>query len=442
MEEIICDPFFRGREDNPNGRFGKGKSMKVITIGGENLSSENTYLHRDLLCCAEVRGTSDNWFYIIPPEVLGKVRKWINEIKPHFPTLDMKIIRMKSDITDVVSYAIPHRINVFETDHKVSNEPISINIKMNSSHYGDRRCEIRQLRDMVSSFLDYCVENNLEISGKGMSTTIRKFIEENLVSIKEELNSVRAPSVILYKEEGSKYYMNSYAYSIMDTEDLTPDKLQGYLETVIRLNTEEYIPYVKERIDSKVGKYIFILRVLYSKRRFTIERYIAHILIRAAFSKELHPFIDQYYLIKSRLPEVYFWNLIFITQFGFDINPYYWLTGTRTFKFTTKEKFEEAMKGHGGNSSNYFFDSLFKNKMLVSLENNLSETYKRGDFKSFYKSMIKTVHVKPTEDFRLKSSSFKISDRYEVLLFDSDYYCVYNDEYNIKKCKKHNFIEV
>jgi hypothetical protein len=441
MDEVICDRFYSRNGPAPLGRFSSGCKMKLVSTYNDKLSPERKYAHRQLLCCAEVRDTRDNWFYIIPPKILSRLRKWVDELRPNFPTLKMSIIKVKSNNVDAVSYSVSTIPMFTEVSPSNTGDFISIDIGMYPPYYGDQRCKIRSLKDTIERFLSYCVENGLRIYNNNTGNIVEKFLGEHFNSVRIELSGKVRPCQILYTTTGN-YYSTAYANTVIDMADLTVDKLQNYLENVIKVNKVEFNNYIKEKAESKVGKHIYLLRVLYSKRRYDVERYLAHILIRAAFAEELHPFIDQYYLIKSKLPDVYFWNLIFLTQFGFDINPYYWLTSTRVFKFTTEEEFEKIAVGFQGTSASRFFDTNFVHRIIKKTEGSLSEIYRKGEFVNIYESMSGSTKVKPTDDFRSKSSTFMISDSYEVLLFDNSHYWVYNDEYNIKKCKKCNFVVV
>lgn len=176
----------------------------------------------------------------------------------------------------------------------------------------------------------------------------------------------------------------------------------------------------------------------YSKKSYPVEAYLAHHLIRACLSDETIPYIKQYFLIKKSTPDLYFWNRIFLCQFGFNMYYYFWLTDRRFFNLTTKEEFEKKARDYSYTSSFDFFE-YFRGDFPIAFRKKMSELYLKGQFDLIISNLKLSKYVTPTDAFKKKSKNFLYSVKYKVGFEDEENYYITGDNYLQRKYPKTNF---
>ena len=439
MDDIICDKFDYNRGSRSEGRFLKGVEMHVLLLNYIKFHPDKPYISRKITCCQDVKDTMHNWAYVIPDRYHEDVSTWIKELIPIFPTLGIEIIEV--DRHDLLELIVEIADTSFDFHEKESTTPVTVRIKIGEQslgHYGYTNSnnleygDICNLRQLVIRFLLHCAKSKVSLS----KNTIHKLAKEFLSGDNNSREYIKK-EVSLYVP-GSGAYVLTGEYLIDDINNLDMMIFLGYLKKVYGNNIQNCSSVVRS-LKRNNGK-MSLLKVLYTKSRYKVEKYLAHILIRAAFSDETLPFIKQYYTIKESMPGLYFWNIIFLTQFGFDMNYYWWLTEQRIFKFTTEEEFAECARDYGGTSSQMFFSNYFvRGKYPRSHLLKLKTFYEKKDFKTVLDSLSNSLVVTPTDKFREKNKNFIISDTYDVALYNDKYYYVLADDYRIKKCSKSNF---
>lgn len=176
----------------------------------------------------------------------------------------------------------------------------------------------------------------------------------------------------------------------------------------------------------------------YSQKSYPVEAYLAHHLIRACLADKFIPYIKQYFLIKEYTPDLYFWNRIFLCQFGFNIYYYFWLTDRRFFNLTNKEEFEKQARSYPYTSSYDFFE-YFRADYPLSFRNNIAKLYLNGQFDMIISNLKSSKYVTPTDAFKKKSKNFLYSSKYKVNFEDEETYSVIGDNYLHRKYLKTNF---
>jgi len=437
MDDIICDKFDYNRGSRSEGRFLKGVEMHILLFDHVKFHPGKPYILRKITCCQEVKDTRSNWLYVIPDRYHEDVSTWIKELIPIFPTLGIEIIEVdRCEIPDLLDGGIDTTF-----DNNIEGSRITVRLKVGEQSQGHysytnnrnfEHMDFYDLRQLMLGFLTYCARSKVSLS----KNTIHKLTKEFLSGDNNSRNFIRG-NISTYIPSSGPYSLVG-EYMIDDIDNLDMIVFLSYLKKMCGNNIDKCISIVKSFKRNK-GK-ISLLKVLYTKSRYKVEKYLAHILIRAAFSDETLPFIKQYYTIKESMPELYFWNIIFLTQFGFDMNYYWWLTEQRIFKFTTEEEFAECASQYSGTSSQMFFSNYFvRGKYPRSHLLKLKTFYEKKDFKTVLDSLSNSLVVTPTDKFREKNKNFIISDTYDVALYNDKYYYVLADDYRIKKCSKSNF---
>lgn len=202
------------------------------------------------------------------------------------------------------------------------------------------------------------------------------------------------------------------------------------------------VPYDRVRDNPYIfkGNSMEVIQARYSKKSYIVEAYLAHHLIRACFHKESIVFVKQYFEIKKVVPDLYFWNIIFLCQLGLNMYYYFWLTNKRVFHMITKEEFEKRTKQCFSNSSKEFleyFSGEFPSEETLLL---IRQLYLERRFDIIVKNLGTTRYVVPKKYARSrKNSLLRFFDTYKVLFEDEMHYYITADDYYIKKYKKTNF---
>jgi hypothetical protein len=203
-----------------------------------------------------------------------------------------------------------------------------------------------------------------------------------------------------------------------------------------KLNT--YIDNISKNPLKPKVELIQLVQALYSEKSYDVEAYLAHHLIRAGIVKDFVPFVKQYFLIKEAVPDLYFWNIIFLTQFGFKFYYYYWLTNSRQFKLITPEIFEAACQNFEDHSSLKFlqqFEATYSN----GTKNRIINLYKGGKFEEIITLLSCSMIVQLKPEKKERFINLRLSDTYSVITLEGDYYNIVGDDYKLRRYKISNF---
>ena len=183
-----------------------------------------------------------------------------------------------------------------------------------------------------------------------------------------------------------------------------------------------------------------IISTRYSQKSYPVEAYLAHHLIRACFDSQSIIFVKQYFEIKKVVPDMYFWNIIFLCQFGLNMYYYFWLTNERIFHMTTEEEFNKFTKKNMDTSSKSFFDYFAGVILNPDILNSLKELYLSKRFDLVAENLGKVKFVVPKDSTRIrKNSLLRLFKEYQVLFESDDHYLVRADDYNNRRYKKNKF---
>jgi hypothetical protein len=287
-------------------------------------------------------------------------------------------------------------------------------------------------------FINYCLEIKTNVSRRPLGEVIEEFAFTKIFQIKEEFSRPHIVNVSPGGGNGNKYKVE--VCNIVDINSVTVEKVINYLIEIVSINLEIislYLEAVNKNPTLEEDSKIYI-QVLYSQKKYKVEAYLAHHLIRAGLSFEFKKFIDQYFLIKKALPGEYFWNLIFLTQFGFNFYYYYWLTNDRTFKLTDEDSFNSKAKIFVDTSSQYFLREFYVDQNVMTY-NHLKELYCSGKFKEVAKALGSTIRIEVKPSRKNKVTTLRIADNYEVFSMDDKYYHIRGDDFRMRKYLKNNF---
>lgn len=188
--------------------------------------------------------------------------------------------------------------------------------------------------------------------------------------------------------------------------------------------------------DTTFAKCIY---VRYSNKKNQVDSYMAHHLIRALYHEQTAPFINQYFKIKKVLPDMYFWNIIFLCQFGFKMYHYFWFTDHRLLNMTTKKEFEKISEDYQGHSSMELLDK-FKTSFPSEMLEEMKTLYLQGRFGLVASNLGTVRYVVPKEHVKKdKSNALRFFREYKVLFENTANYLIRNDEYYVKYYPKNNF---
>lgn len=443
-DEIIYD-------ENSFLRFGRGKTICYIAQDKTTLDDILSYDIQVALCCSFVKNTTDNLFYSVQYSMetdLDFLITWIKEIAPHFPTLDIKII--KSDCTTSKSHVKP-TYQDFLTLNNIDKHGQLICMKLDlserSTYYGYTNIynfksgNFTDFYQIYQYLLDYLIENDIKIDEDTYKATINSFCLKHFKNIQQIIKEDDTLTTMIPSEgrgNGGRFEISSGI--AINLASVTIEKVTTFLSEIVETNLTTISNYINTRIrlqKSKETKGLFI-QALYRKKTYMIEAYLAHHLIRAGLSYQFSDFIKQYFLIKSKLPNEYFWNLIFMTMFGFNIYYYYWLTNQRTFKLTTPEIFNKKAKEYRDVSSLQFFRNFFMDFNKNTLAN-LVELYKAGRFEEFRIEISHLTKVEVKESSRSKLKSLRLFQNYEIIDQTETQYILRADDYKLHRYLKNNF---
>lgn len=436
-------------------RFPSGLNVKAVITSETELSCRPYEVHR-MTCCSSVKSTMENWFYLVEnTDDLPLIQKWIDEIKSMFPRFNIKLFEVPKKVFsedgtfDKLLLSLQHA----QKDGTIISMPLEYREQytqtLSSRIRKDSKIRVERLSFLINEFLWWMISTKvllLEIVDHRL--LIDNFLKENFERIKDvHLSRPFANSAVTINIENEKSALSlRFTVSPMKiVADMSDDELKTKLANYLYELTERN----KSAIDSYINKYskqlsgtVWCIKAEYSKKTYTTEAYLAHHLIRAALSiPHFRDYINQYFLIKEALPDMYFWNIIFLTQFGFDYYYYYWLTDRRLFKLTTAKEFEKVAKNWADPNTRAFFEN-FAGNYHASLITRMKNHYIESNFKEVVELMSIGLSVRVKPECKSKFVNLQLSDIYAVSLIEDDYYFIKGDDLTMRKYKKSNFIEL
>lgn len=439
-ETIICDNFPSSTDSS---RFKNGLQMDIINIP---MNSINKYTCRKFGCCSAVRQTNRDWYYFANWNVdRESLVSWIDEISPIFPELKMEFIKLPISQVGFESSAGSNALNL--TQATPDEQFIAIPIKLsersvyyhitNYHRYSEGR--LGDLYFLVKDFITYCIDNNSKINRTNYTAVINNFMDSyfnyiNSLEFKEHGNMVL---IEIPSPESSKYRVE--LNRIVDIETIPKEAFIDYLIAIVNNNFSPISTTINERVSDNpsVEDYSF-LKVCYSNKISHIQGYLAHHLIRAGFSTEFASFRKQYFLIKSKLPDIGFWNTIFLTQFGFNIYYYFWLTNIRTLIVESDTKMSQDIREYSTTSSQNFLDAYDVGLSNDALDKAI-EYYKTGKFDKVFNILSGKIRVMLLEEHRKKFKNLRLSDSYSAFSEDDKYFFIRGDDFVLRRYAKRNF---
>lgn len=446
MSELICDEFRPCREDmdSRDSRLRYGIPMHIL-IGAKFVENDKSSHDISMMtCCQSVRDTSQDWQYLIPLDLPKElVDNWLEELRAAFPRFEFVTSKIKH--ISYKSHKLLRRLTILGN--------LSYDSKIKSSlPFKEGIINVYKLDFINLIFLYYCWERDIVLFKDNIFRVESNYSKEDLGNLVKNF-LIEWKDKIIEEFHNPEHYCVDPSYlfgrNIQLSENIDFDKLPNFIgnlkQNIVSTFMNRYnVLQIKAAYDYLQGYIskdytITLVNVLYSKKLYTIEAYLAHILFRALYSEETRDFINQYFKIKDKTPDLYFWNRIFLTQFGFRFYYYYWLTDGRFFKLTNKEDFTNKIKNFKFNSSLQFFEDNFSMTIPKNILIGISKEYSEGNLNTLLNNMKELPQVSPTEKFKAKSKFFKYSDKYSVIFMLEDYYYIRNDQFYIRKYKKTNF---
>jgi hypothetical protein len=430
-------------------RFPHGMRVSFIETTDTTLSNEKLYYETILKCCSPVKTTNNNWFYTLSSDLSEseRLKKWIDEITPVFPKLDIRIIKSRAErINQRALYMSSISSKIFDLVH-TNSSAVTISIKLalsvlSNSYYGNtnrdnyKTLPFTHLTFLFDVFIEYCINNKISINNTNYEKIIKRYVLKNIDQIRDE-----------FKTPNSCYALLSYSSASMvtstaiDFSSITVVNITEYMTEVIANNISSVASYIEKKIDRMKSRtdYDYYIQSLYSKREYNIQSYLAHHLIRAGLSTEFNEFIDQYFKIKKALPNEYFWNLIFLTQFGFRYYFYYWLTSAREFRLITEKEFMQEALRYTTDQSSLGFLRKFAIEHNLMTHNHMRNLYLAGDFKNIVMLLGNAVKIQVKPERRRVLYNLRIANFYVVMSMDEKYYHIRGDDFRMHKYLKSSF---
>jgi len=435
-ETIICDAFPSSTEYS---RFRNGLMMDIINTP---INSINKFTCRKIGCCSAVRQTFRDWYYFINLNVdKENLISWIEEISPIFPQLKMEFVELPVSKVRFEDTSFNSNLSLSQVDLNEQFIAIPIKLSEKSSEYfitNYRKYPTGRLGGLyyiVKGFINYCIDTRNSIKKDNYIAIINSFMDscfdspefksDNHIVTIEVSSNLERYTVVLDK--------------IVDIDTIPKEAFIEYLAAIIHNNFTAVSMVINSRIpETPSPEQHSFLKVYYSNKISHIQGYLAHHLIRAGFATEFASFRKQYFLIKSKLPDIGFWNTIFLTQFGFNIYYYFWLTGDRTLVVENDTKMSEDIREATCTSSQGFLD-----QHNVSLSSNALDKaidyYEKGEFEKTFNILSGKVLVELLEEHKKKFKNLRLSDLYSAFSEDDKYYFITGDDFVLRRYSKRNF---
>jgi len=419
MHKLVYDPL-----DCTYQRYKSTIYLDYIKTKETSLKKGTRYTYDSISCTREVRNTKSNWFYILP---LGVNRedftRWIEELKPNFPTLDLEILPESSYLE------------------------LKENLVPSSDHHKSKHLEYTNFSNETGKLITLKTKDNYEIID--LYFILEDFLQVYKTLVKPitileafeyYLNNLKIKNLLDKKSRYRSFFKNNYSnevYIYLSEININGDNFYQYVKEILYSN-EKYLTsqilFQSTELHDRI-----ILKVLHTKRTYSLESYLIHHFIRAGISPELNIFVNQYYRVKELKPDLYFWNAILIAQMGFSIYEYWWLTGVRRFKLLSKEKFEKLIKNYSSDSSNDFFRKLQQNYSPV-IQNKIIALYKNENIEELCKIILGSVNILTLKPEKLtRFINLKLKSTYSIESEQDDFFFIKGDDERIRRYKKSNF---
>lgn len=427
-------------QSGKNKRFRNGLKINFIRNLNEKLPIISESDIERQLCCSNVKNTSYNWHYIIPPtRDIDKIQTIINEIQPEFPEINLSIYKYEGtifeNIYDDFNYNIGDTLLLPFNNSDLQKSSIDYSYKRYIRTEKESNYSTTCLTFLYKLFADFCVKIKVTPTLANLEDIGNKFIE-NKETIINGFKNQRWIYVLLNGNEA----LASFPTSAIVYENINYKNIVEYIVKFFSVpNIFQYLlNYYVKAVENPPT---YILTALYSNKKYRLQPYLIHHFIRASFSFEFDEFFDQYFLIKSKFPYLYFWNIIFLCLFKFNYYYYYWLTSQRLFRFTSKDEINNLLNSFNGDSSLDFFLKYFDIRVSEDNLNKYIELYKEEKFDILVKELsVNTIfYVVPIKSFKKISSNFNLLDYYKVLEEKDNCYKLRGDNYITRWYNKKNF---
>lgn len=448
MNKLIYDEY------NHSPRYFEGSYVTAIVKNDNQIKDYSPFKIKDgtsvLKCCDPVKGTDKNWFYVYldlyDESTISLVHKWLEEVSSVFPEFKIEMYKEdKISRKEIIQYKYGTSYYFISKTLKYCNEQgnfITLYTDVNpisDKTYGftNSITSKKAYFDSITSLMDWYLLQletydikTIDISDKDF---IKSIIKKNITDIYKNINH-DIGIVMDLPDKNNRYTVCSSI--VLDIPKVPIDDLVCYIYNVIENKNNKDI--IKKYLSQEDENYIYIIQALYSNSTNVINSYLAHILIRAAFTEECRVFIEQYFKIKEQTKDMYFWNRIFLTQFGFRFHYYYWLTSDRVFRFVEKEEFEKSLNNCKGFSVQELLHNFTNRSLSLEYIDKLKEHYIQGNLEPIIDAMKKSVKVK----VKVKNSIYnlRLSSIYTAVLEEcSDSFSIQGDDFTINKYNKELF---
>lgn len=439
--EFLTDNTVEVLQSDKNKKFRNGLQMQIIRSFDNKLSKINGNEIEKQLCCSNVQDTNYNWHYIIPPSKnINKIQKIIDEIQPEFPEVDLSIYKCEGNIPISLYDDFNYNVNddlilpFFNSNLRQSN----IEFPYKKYLKGEEKANYcaSYIHFLYQLFANFYVDKKITPTFDNLNSTADNFIEE----YKEKIINGFKRNMYVYVFLNDKSIITSFPTNALVYEDVDYKYISEYV--VKFFSTPDKFHYLLNYyIKATEDCPIHVLTALYKNKKYRLQPYLIHHFIRASFSSEFDEFFDQYFLIKSKYPQLYFWNIIFLCMFKFSYYYYYWLTSQRFFRFTTKFEMNNLLNNYNRNSSFDFFLNNFETKISEDNLNKYIKLYEEEKFDILIKEIFPNniFYVVPTKSFKRRSNNFNLLHAYKVLEEKEDYYTIRGDNYITRKYSKKSF---
>jgi len=432
-------------------KFRKGLTITFLKNFNNKVDGNHFSSIINQICCSNVKNSSYNWHYFIPPSSdLEHIKKVVKELQQEFDNIsftfesfhkgDLLYDKIKEDLENSYSYysnnSYPYLKLPFNNSELLKSSFISYQYKSHISKEKITFYEVLSISFLYSKFSEFCVKIKIRPTSINIKELSNRFIIEEREIIIDSLKKNRFIYVSL--DNGNivtEFPTSEIEYDKINYNEISENIVSffSHYDQLSYLNN--YYLLNEENIE------INVLNVLYSQKRYRLQPYIIHHFIRASFSSEFDEFFDQYFKIKSIFPNLYFWNIIFLCLFNSNYYYYYWLTSQKLFRFTNKEEMTNLLYNYEGDSTMDFF---LRNFDITLSQNKLEEyikLYNSYDFDLLVKnlSINSPFYVVPTNTFKKRSTNFELSSYYQVLKENDDHYLIRGDNFVVRWYNKKNF---
>jgi hypothetical protein len=423
MNKLIFDPL------NRNERFHERPNIQYCNTSSENAESIRASSINTTSCTSGVKYNPSNWFYILPYKLDRQACvAWIEELKEAFPNFKLEVLPEGTYLEHKNN--IPNTIGRFQLGTPSDPETGElISIKGKTVRSQGKVIDLFGFDDSLHKLVAYCKSKR--------RSDWRNLIEEfvnNKIYLEDNMSGSHFCKQAVRKSEVSQDTLSTRDVYKETFEDpiIVLDFFKNYFEAN-RGFIDSYL--IDEKTEDRI-----IIKALYSKKRYGAEPYLCHILIRAFIAPELHVFLNQYYRVKELMPNIYFWNRVFLAQMGIEIFYYWWFTNQRILKMTTPEEVSKVGMSNQGAALS-FMESFYKTNLSQEQKTNLYNWYKEEDLQKVYTflqgKIIREVTLK--NEAIGKFQKLRLSPKYKLVDEQGLYYFITGDDLITRRYLKKNF---